>query len=79
MFKKKSGLVSQVAPDIESCKAGHDLQVNHRRVGNSRARKSALSNSLQRSLRSTLKDYILTAAVSRQDSKFPLDSAAEVL
>ena len=27
-LNKKSGLVTQVAPDAEHCKAGHDSQVN---------------------------------------------------
>ena len=38
MHNKKSGLGDQAAPDIESCKAGHDLQVNGSEQGNSYAK-----------------------------------------
>ena len=38
MHNKKSGLGNQAAPDIESCKAGHDLQVNVSVQGNSYAK-----------------------------------------
>lgn len=38
MHNKKSGLGDQAAPDIESCKAGHDLQVNGSVQGNSYAK-----------------------------------------
>ena len=37
MHDKKSGLGDQAAPDIESCKAGHDLQVNGGMKSNSYA------------------------------------------
>jgi hypothetical protein len=38
VHNKKSGLGDQAAPDIESCKAGHDLQVNGSVQGNSYAK-----------------------------------------
>ena len=78
-MQKKSGLVTQVAPDVESCKAGHDLQVNVGSKSNSCARRSARSffDAVYRGGRCSTQTDAGTSASGTPD--FPTASAADLV